>query len=406
MNYCPNCGAPIGAGQSFCGNCGHDVREIRRQEQASEAVAAHEIRGLARNTLVYLAPEGLQGFKLRSLPLLLLTPLAPLPLLAGVYYLVQAGALAVYFTLWIVASALLYDELRRRGLGRLVGAASPTSTGKSWLVPWQSIRMADWNGRTLWFTSVNPRRKLSLTFDRDDAPVVERTLDSRGVRYSWRGPRLSPTLTRFWTLALLLFVTGQVILILAATLPFFPGEQQTYVTILNNTRSQIVGTTFIGEFKVIFLNNIQVAWGGALPFLGVLTYGAASYNTGRVIQAIAVTSQQGALPSYAVLLGLYLLPHAWVEESAYPIATVAGLLAFTKWRSVSPGEFARRTSWGSTKLILALGGAALILVVAGFIEVLTTYLGYFVVLLWAPLIVLYYLWTKLRNRSPGSMDSP
>jgi uncharacterized membrane protein SpoIIM required for sporulation len=257
--------------------------------------------------------------------------------------------------------------------------------------------MADWNGRTLWFTSRSPDRRLSITFDKDAAPLVEKTLASQGVRLSWRPPRLPPTLTRFWALVLLLFIIGQATLILAAVLPFFPGEEQTYITILNNTKSSIAGTTFIGEFQAIFVNNVQVALGGAIPFLGTLTYGIANYNTGRVVQVIALTNQPQVQP-YAVLIGLYLLPHTWVEESAYPIATMAGIFALTRWRSVSPGKFARRLNRGSTKLVLALVGAAVILLAAGFIETLTTYLGYSAVALWVPLILLAYSWSRIRRQ--------
>jgi uncharacterized membrane protein SpoIIM required for sporulation len=359
--------------------------------------------------MVYLTGEGLLGVEVRSTALLSLAILAPMAVLAVVYHVIQVGALAVYITIWMATSALLYDELRWRGV-RSLGGEPPAPGGgrKSWLTPWWSIQMVDWNGKTLWFTSASPRRKLSITFDRGDAPLVERTLDSWSVRYSWRSPRTPPSLAKFSTLALLLFITGQVILVLAATLPFFPGEEQLYTTILNNTQNQIAGTTFIGEFRAIFLNNIQVALGGAIPFLGTLTYGVASYNTGRVVQVIALTHQPTPVPPYAILVSLYLLPHTWVEESAYPIATIAGVLALTKWRSVSPGDFSRRLNRGSTKFVLALGGAAVILVVAGFFEVLATYLSYGVVLLWVPLAVLYYWVARItrQRRASAPTSSP
>jgi uncharacterized membrane protein SpoIIM required for sporulation len=409
MNYCPNCGAPLRIGQNFCGNCGFDVREKASLEQAPERATPSQIRGLGRNTVVYLTPEGLQGVEIRSIAVLSLALAVPLPFLVATYYAIQGGALVVYATLWIAASAFLYDELRWRGVRSLNGnPPTPGSKRKSWLVSWHSIRMADWNGKTLWFTSANPRRKLSVTFDQNDAPSVERTLNSWGVRYSWRPPRLPPTLTRFWVLVLLLFITGQVILILAASLPFFPGEKQAYTTILSNTQQHISGVTFFGELREIYLNNIQVAIGGALPFLGTLTYGVASYNTGRLAQAIAVTHQPYPVPTYVILVSLYLLPHTWVEESAYPIATVAGLLAFTKWRSVSPGEFTRVMNRGSSKLVVALGGAAVILAAAGFLEVLVTYLGTGAIVLWAPLVLLYYLWARNRKRrlATESVGSP
>ena len=395
MNYCPNCGTPAEPGQNFCKNCGLDVRERPPVEQAKGQ--PETLRGLGRNTLAYLTPEGIRGVALRSTTLLYFAVLIPLPLLTTIYSVIQVGAFAIYLTLWVTVALLLYDELRWRGLRRLGGGPPNEGDRKSWLVPWQSVRMADWNGRTLWFTSANPDRRLSITFDSDAAPIVERTLGSHGIRYSWKPSRLPPVTTRFWTLVLALFIMGQVTLILAAVLPFFPGEAQTYVTILNNTKSTIAGTSFLGEFQAIFVNNVQVALGGAVPFLGALTYGIANYNTGRVVQAIALTNQPQVQP-YAVLVGLYLLPHTWVEESAYPIATIAGIFALTKWRSVSPDEFTRRLNRGSTKLVLALVGAAAILVVAGLIETTTTYLGYAAVALWVPLIMLAYFWSRVRSR--------
>jgi uncharacterized membrane protein SpoIIM required for sporulation len=332
----------------------------------------------------------------------------PIPLLAAVYLVIQGGALAVYAAVWITLSFLIYDELRWQGFRRLEGHSSsaPQPNKTSWLVPWSSLRMADWNGRTLWFTSVNPRRKMSATFDRNDAPLVERSLTSWGVRYSPKSLRLPQALTRFSTLALILFLVSQLILILAAVLPFFPGEAQMYNTILNSTRSQVTGATFMEAFKAIFINNLQVAWGGTLPVLGQLSFGLASYNTGRVIQVGAISDNY---PPAVVLFTLYLLPHTWVEESAYPLATAAGLLAITTWRSVSPSEFAHRVNWGSWKLAFAMGGVALILVAAGLIETAGLYLGTGELLLWIPVGIVAFLiitWMRTRRRSTPSLGSP
>ena len=393
MNYCPDCGTKAEPGQNFCRNCGRDVRERPAAEQQQGRPEA--LRGMGRNTLAYLTPEGILGVGLGSTTLLFLAILAPLPFFVTIYYATQAGALTVYLTLWVATALLLYDELRWRGL-RALGGNPPEGGRRSWLVPWRSIRMADWNGRTLWFASENPDHRLSITFDKDAAPFVEWMLSSRGVRYSWRPPRLPPAATRFWTLVLLLFIIGQVTLVLAALLPFFPGEEQTYITILNNTKATISGTTFLGEFWAIFVNNVQVALGGAVPFLGALTYGLANYNTGRVVQAIALTNSTPIQP-YLVLVNLYVLPHTWVEESAYPIATIAGMFALTKWRSVSPTEFAHWLNRGSVKLILALLTAALVLVAAGLIETLTSYLGFAGVALWVPLVALAYGWSRVRR---------
>jgi len=335
----------------------------------------------------------------RSAGVLFLSPIVPIPLLFAIYLIIQEGAFAVYASVWIALSFIVYDELRWQGLRRLIGHSSSAPQQKTpQLIPWSSLRMADWDGRTLWFTSMNPRHKMSVTFDRNDAPFVERSLTSWGVRYSPKSLRVPKALTHFSTLALTLFLVSQFILILAAVLPFFPGEEQMYNTILNSTRSQVAGATFMEAFKAIFLNNLQVAWGGMLPVLGQLSFGLASYNTGRVIQVIAISDNY---PSAVVLVTLYLLPHTWVEESAYPIATAAGLLAITTWRSVSPSEFARRVNWGSWKLVFTMVGVALILVAAGLIETAGLYLGTGELVLWIPVgVVSFFLvtWTRERRR--------
>jgi len=407
LNYCPNCGAPLAVGQNFCRNCGIDLRQQAQPAPVEAQEPTVVIQGLGENAVVYLAPEGLRGVALRSSGVLFLSPILPIPLLTVVYLVIQEGALADYAAVWIVLSLLIYDELRWQGFHRLEGYSSlaPPPNTTSWFVPWRSLRMVDWNGRTLWFTSIDPRRKMSVTFDRNDGPLVERSLTSWGVRYSPKSPRLPQALTRLSTLALTLFLVSQLILILAAVLPFFPGEEQMYNTILNNTRSQVAGATFTEAFKAIFVNNLQVAWGGMLPVLGQLSFGLASYNTGRVIQVIAISDHY--TPS-VVLVSLYLLPHTWVEESAYPIATAAGLLAITKWRSVSPGEFARRVNWGSWKLVFAMGGVTLILIAAGLIETTGLYLGIGELLLWIPvLITIFFMvtWTRTRRHNALPLGS-
>ena len=403
MNFCPKCGTQLGAGQNFCGNCGLDLREPNRPVVEQEQPVVSAIRGLGRNVVIFLTQEGLLGARIRSDTLLFLGLLIPLPLLALLYYFIQAGALAVYIAIWIVASGLIYDELRWRGVRSLDGSTPDNPRAKwEWVVPWHSIRMADWNGRTLWFSSFDPKWKASITFDAKDAPLVERNLSSWGVRYTRKESKLPSSLTKFWALALVLFAASQLILILAAVLPFFPGEQQMYNTILNGTRSEVTGVSFLGAFKAIYLNNIQVAWGGVIPVLGQLSFGLASYNTGRVIQVIAIGDHTN---SAVILITLYLFPHTWIEESAYPIATVAGLFAVTNWRSVPPGEFAHWPNWGSSKLALAMGGVALILLAAGLIETTGLYLGLGEMVFWIPVAAGYYLWRKMNKRRTNSTSA-
>jgi uncharacterized membrane protein SpoIIM required for sporulation len=404
MAFCIRCGKGLLLTDNFCPRCGLNLSPAQPAQPPTKD-ANSGARGLGRNTVVYLAKEGLQGFQIQSGLVLLFAILLPIPVLAFIYYAVQFGTLAIYFTLWIAASGLIYDELRLRGLRRLEGYSpgAPDARTKSWLVTWSSIRMADWNGRTLWFSSIGQAHKLSVTFDQKDAPSVQESLVNSGVRYSWRGPRLPEFLARFTTLAILLFIISQILLISAATLPFFPGEAAVYRSVLNNTTSQIAGTSFLGEFRAIFLNNIQVALGGAIPFLGTIGFSIASYSTGRVIQVIAIDR---GVSTVRILADLYVLPHTWVEESAYPIAAVAGMLGVTKWRSVAPNDFSRRRNWGSTKLAVALAGAGLILLVAGLIETTTSYIGALAVALWVPLLGGCYLIAKWYRKLQSEEGRP
>ena len=384
-NFCSGCGLAVGAPQSV-------------QPPTVEVVPGAGALGLGRNSVVHVVKEGLQGLQIRSDITLFLAFVIPIPVLGIVYFLLGAGALALYLTLWIVMSGLIYDSLRWRGLKSLEmsSPADPQQGRDSWFVPWSSINLADWNGRTLWFSSAGQKRKLAVTFDPEDAPLVQQSLDNSRVRYSWRGPRLPQFITHFTTLVIIFFVISQIILISAATLPFFPGEEGVYKMVLNNTQSQVVGASFFGEFRAIFLNNIQVALGGAIPFLGAIGFSIASYSTGRVVQVIAIDD---GISSARILLALYILPHTWVEESAYPIAAVAGMLGVTKWRSVTPRDFRKRLNWGSTKLALALTAAGLILFAAGFIETLTSYIGVLAITLWIPVGVAAFLLRRQYQRT-------
>lgn len=408
LNYCPSCGVQVRAGQSFCERCGVDLR-ARRAGGPAEPVLSTEVRGLARNRLVYMTREGLTGVRISSEAWMVAVIAAPLPLLAAFWYTTGWGSLATYITLWLVSGGLLFDWLKWRGLRKIGGRGERAEERSSWRVSLASLRGVDWNGKTLWFSRPERPRKVSITFDRKNAPRVESNLRSQGVNYSWRPPRLPSRLTGFWSLVVLVFVASQVVMFMAATLPFFPGEQQVYTTVLNSTRSQVVNATMVDQFRVIYFNNLQVAWGSMVPGLGAISFAAASYNTGRVIQVIALsdtaTLHQSVSPAL-VYLSLFFYPHSWVEEASYPIAVVAGVLGITRWRSVSPEAFARFANRGSTRLALALVGVALSLMVAGALEVSEPALGFSsgAFLLWVPVLVggwvLYVAYKRRAAREP------
>lgn len=405
MPFCIKCGKELPPDCQYCPACGQAVSPAI-SNPAVQGPALPELRGLSRDRLVYLTREGLSGIRVASDASLALAVVLPLPLLGAFWYLTRMGALAVYLTLWMVASGLLFDWLRWRGLKKAEDA-EPRPGLDRWLIPWSSLRMVDWNGRTLWFSRFSHPKKMSVTFDRKDAPAVETGLKWWGVRYSQRAPKAHSRLTSFWSLVVVTFVASQVVMFLAATTPFAPGQQQLYTTIYNSTESHFTNATFYGQFQAIYSNNLQVAWGNMVPGLGAVSLAAASYNTGRVIQVIAIlaaASQHQSISPAAVYLTLFLYPHSWVEELSYPMALVGGVLGVTRWRSVSAGEFARFTNWGSVKLAAAWVGVALALLAAGLLEVSEPVLGMTsgAFLLWIPVLVgslLLYLLNRRRRTS-------
>jgi len=381
MNYCPSCGARLAAGQNFCRNCGLDLR-VRAAEGPGHWETAPPIVGISSNAAYRLTQEGLLGVRILSPLAVALCILLPLPALAVIGFTLRPDSVAVYPVAWLVMSALLYDEMKWRRFNALKGLATEQmAAAKSWIIGWRSIGRANWGGSTLVVSSPD-RLKTTITFDQADSATVEGTLNA------WRVPsRRTPAgrppriLGSFLALVLVIFVVSQAILIAAAVLPFFPGEEQVYSSALHQLEGNLTKTTLVQQFELIYRNNLQVATANMLPGLGALTLGAASYNTGRVIQVIGLNQH---VPPIVIVLSLYLYPHSWVEELSYPITTSAGIMLLTRWRRVTPKDFAHRANRGSVKFALTLGGVALQLTVAGFLEVVEPGLGVYTLLLWVP----------------------
>jgi len=404
MNYCPRCGAPLTEEQNFCRDCGLDLRARAVAEGKGWREPTPMVVGVSSNAAYHLTQEGLFGVRILSPLAITFCVLLPLPLLAIIGFALQPDSDAVYLVGWLVTSALLYDEVKWRRFRKLRDRTiEHLATTKFWMLRWHSIKRANWDGSTL-TTSTPDRLKTTITFDSVDSATVEGTLSAWGVPLR-RKPmgRPSRILGSFLALVLVTFVASQAILIAAAVLPFFPGEEQVYSSALHQLEGNLTRTTLVQQFELIYRNNLQVATANMLPGLGTLTLGAASYNTGRVIQVIGLNQH---VPPILVVLSLYLYPHSWVEELSYPITTSAGIMLLTRWRRVSPRSLGHRVDRGSVKFALALGGVALQLTVAGFFEVVEPGLGIYTLLLWVPVAIAVILIIMRMRQSKPTAASP
>jgi len=111
----------------------------------------------------------------------------------------------------------------------------------------------------------------------------------------------------------------------------------------------------------IAFHNMKLSIFVFIPALGVGWLGWVSYNTGTVIEAIAITLNSTTI---TVLLCLTMFPHYWLEIIAYTIATTAGmmfLLALLTFNSHM--VFHELTCLGTS-----LAAWGFLLMIAGFLE--------------------------------------
>ena len=315
MNFCPNSGVRVQGEQSYCRNCGFDLRSRAASELPGRlAETPFAVWGLGMNTEYFMTPEGFLKVKIRSEFFVVLVGLlaVPVALLLGLF--IQAASPWFYPMMWFLLAAPIYDEFKWRSLKKMEGLSVDelSSRSGSTLIPWSFIRRARLRGRNLSISSTKPYSRASVSFDESDAPVLERTLASRlGDRYSRVAPRrVPPFVSNLPVMVVVLFVASQLVLVLAAVLPFFPGEEQVYVAALNSLRQTAAPFSVAQEFRLISLNNVQVAVGTGVPRLGIFTLLASAYNTGRVLQVIAI---QANIPAPLETLNLFLYPHTWLE---------------------------------------------------------------------------------------------
>jgi uncharacterized membrane protein SpoIIM required for sporulation len=395
MNFCPNCGKPVQSGQAYCGNCGFDLRARAASELSERPAGSPFVRGLGRNSEWFLTPDGFLKVKVTSEYFIFLVALATLPVTVLLGLAIQAPYSLFYLMVWFLLTYAIYDEFKWRRLGRMEGLpfADLSNRKDSVAIPWPFVTRTRLRGRSLSVSAARPNLKASVLIETADAPAVDRMLALKlGDRYT-RAPsrRAMPALSNLPVIALALFILSQLILILAASLPFFPGEEQAYATVLNSVRQSVTGASLFEEFRFIFLNNVQVAVAGGFPVFGLLSFVVSDYNTGRVLKEIAI---QGNYPVSLEIVSLYLFPHTWVEESSYAIASGAGLYYLFNWNAASIEGISDRLKRPATRFALTFAGVMALLALAGFLEVVEPPLGVAALLIWPVLGVGVFLFRK------------
>jgi len=111
-------------------------------------------------------------------------------------------------------------------------------------------------------------------------------------------------------------------------------------------------------FQLIFGNNFYLCFLMFIPILGPIFGFYVLYNTGRMIGAMAIAEQ---LSPSMVLVGLFILPFAWLEYIAYSIA-----ISQSFWLTLSLVRRKFKIELVKTCLFITL--CALILIVAALIE--------------------------------------
>ncbi|MBI3858913.1 MAG: stage II sporulation protein M [Thaumarchaeota archaeon] len=382
MNFCPSCGEPCEPAQNFCKRCRYELRARAATEEAVRLPAP--VYAMEGASLYVMDDWGVTRVSTRgnaSAVILLLVAFST-GIAAVLYDLTRtyAPGIVLFLILAPVADTLRYRRLRsvislpRESMLRLRG---------SWFVPWAGLTYMTVKGRRIRFMTNSWR---SATIDPSDIPSVAAkgasALGRRFFSYPEGRRVLGSGLRRFWTLVIIIFVLDQALLVGAAVTPFFPGEKEAYLTLTNSQQQGIASLPPILQLAAIFSNNAQVALLTLIPGLGLFTFAASTYNTGRVIQVIA---DRDNVSSPAILFILFLLPHSWVEELSYPLAAALSLYYLTEWRRPSFREFS--DVWKRSRLSVATGLIAVTLAFAAALEVTEPLLGASALLLWGMVFV-------------------
>jgi zinc-ribbon domain len=395
-NFCPNCGQPLGPDQSFCRKCGYNLQQRMASSQPPTTSLANPVYGMHIENLYMIADQGLvrvgTQFSLTVLPFVIGAVLALVAVIVLDFGSWDSLAVAI-----ILVLLPIFGTYRARRLLKLVSLSRETLLAKKGVqqIPWSAVQHMIIKGKTLTFKLAH--NWTSVTIDKNDVERLSAKASATlGAAFASipEVPRLSPA-RKLLLLTLGLFAMTQALTMGASLAPFFPGEQDRYLSLYTTVRQSVGTASIFQQWAAIYFNNVQIALASFVPGFGFLTLGLSSYNTGRVIQAAAIYFN---LTPTTFLVNLYLFPHSWVEELSYPLAGALGLYALT-WRKQSFAEFSNWKTRASTKVSLAFAAVAIVLAIAALLEVTEPHLGLAGLLLWAPVLVAgVYLYVRFKSK--------
>jgi len=133
-----------------------------------------------------------------------------------------------------------------------------------------------------------------------------------------------------------------------------PTSQQE-AELINNNLNQTVSslTQGGGMVQFIFGNNFMICLLMFIPIIGPLLGFFALFNTGTVINAIAIAE---GYPSALVFIALFLTPVAWIEYAAYSTAISESIWLFRR--------FLQKQTWRElriTSIFISICGVLLLI---------------------------------------------
>ncbi len=137
------------------------------------------------------------------------------------------------------------------------------------------------------------------------------------------GAQLSELFDRRWMrLVAIVFAIEVIALIIASVIPLPQQDQSSLLTVLNNSRSEIMNQTLPAAAVYIFTHNLGIATLEVVPGFGFIVFSGSTLVTGLTLGAEAASYGVSAI---LITLLLFTLPSTWFELSAYAIAVVANV---------------------------------------------------------------------------------
>jgi hypothetical protein len=139
-------------------------------------------------------------------------------------------------------------------------------------------------------------------------------------------------------------------------MPISPEEAE----LINNNLNQTVNSLSQegGMIQFIFGNNFMICLLMFIPIIGPFLGFYALFNTGTVINAIAIAE---GYPSTLVFIALFITPVAWIEYAAYSTAISESIWLFKR--------FLQKRTWSELKIAcIFISICAILLLIGAIVE--------------------------------------